>query len=75
MNNFLSYTTPKLVSESRGRIYVTFRNLMTSEVFRIHSGKDFGMSSSRGLSPAEKDVYYRTLLSKVIVKLAEGWTP
>lgn len=75
MNNFLSYTTPKLVSESRGRMYVTFRNLMTSEVFRIHTGKDFGMSSSRGLSPMEKDVYYRTLLSKVIVKLAEGWVP
>ena len=75
MNNFLSYTTPRLVSESRGRIYVTFRNLMTSEVFRIHTGKDFGMSSSRGLSPSEKEVYYRTLLSKVIVRLAEGWTP
>jgi site-specific recombinase XerD len=56
-------------------MYVTFRNLMTSEVFRIHTGKDFGMSSSRGLSPMEKDVYYRTLLSKVIVKLAEGWVP
>jgi site-specific recombinase XerD len=75
MNNFLSYTTPKLVSESRGRVYVSFRNLMTSEVFRIHSGKDFGMSSSRGLSPSEKEVYYRALLSKVIVKLAEGWIP
>jgi site-specific recombinase XerD len=75
MNNFLSYTTPKLVSESRGRMYVTFRNLITSEVFRFHSGKDFGMSSSRGLSPSEKEVYYRTLLSKVIVKLAEGWMP
>jgi site-specific recombinase XerD len=54
---------------------VTFRNLMTSEIFRIHTGKDFGMSSARGLSIAEKDIYYRTLLSKVIVKLAEGWMP
>jgi integrase len=48
---------------------------MTSEIFRIHTGKDFGMSSARGLSIAEKDIYYRTLLSKVIVKLAEGWMP
>jgi site-specific recombinase XerD len=75
MNNFLCYTSPKLVSESRGRTYVTFRNHLSNEVFRFHTGKDFGMHSSRGLSPAEKDVYYRTLLSKVIVKLAEGWTP
>lgn len=75
MNNFLSYTTPKLVSESRGRMYVTFRNMATNEVFRIHTGKDFGMSTARGLTVTEKDVYYRTLLTKVIVKLAEGWTP
>ena len=75
MNSALTYTSPKLVSEKRGRLYVFFRNLVTKEAFKFYSGKDFGMPTCRGLDSKEKEVYYRLLLSMVNHQLSIGWTP
>jgi integrase len=75
MNSALTYTSPKLVSEKRGRIYVFFRNLTTKEAFKFYSGKDFGMPTCRGLDSKEKEIYYRSLLSMINYQLSIGWTP
>jgi integrase len=75
MNSALTYTSPKLVSEKRGRIYVFFRNLVTKEAFKFYSGKDFGMPTCRGLDSKEKEIYYRSLLSMINYQLSIGWTP
>ncbi len=75
MNSALTYTSPKLVSEKRGRMYVFFRNLVTKEAFKFYSGKDFGMPTCRGLDSKEKEIYYRSLLSMVNYQLLNGWTP
>ena len=75
MNSALTYTSPKLVSEKRGRLYVFFRNLVTKEAFKFYSGKDFGMPTCRGLDSKEKEIYYRSLLSMVNHQLSIGWTP
>ena len=75
MNSALTYTSPTLVSEKRGRTYVFFRNLVTKEAFKLYSGKDFGMPTCRGLDSKEKEIYYRSLLSMVNHQLSIGWTP
>ena len=75
MNSALTYTSPKLVSEKRGRMYVFFRNLVTKEAFKFYSGKDFGMPTCRGLDSKEKEIYYRSLLSMINYQLSIGWTP
>ena len=75
MNHLLYYTQPAIGGSSNTRYYVYFSHVVSNKKHRIYSGVDFGMRSARGLSASELQLYFKTLLATVTLKLSTGWHP
>jgi integrase len=75
LENILFYTQPTIVGLNTNRPYVAFKHLVTNKRYRIFSGLQFGMGTTRGLDNRELSLYFRSLLNKVITELGKGWSP
>jgi integrase len=75
MNLILLYTQPTIVGLNSSRPHISFKHIFNNKRFRVFSGVEFGMGTTRGLTPKEIALYYRALLNLVTTKLNEGWNP
>lgn len=75
MNTILLYTQPSIIGLHSSRPHISFKHILNNKRYRIFSGVEFGMGTTRGLSERELSLYYRSLLNVVTTKLNEGWDP
>lgn len=75
MSNLLLYSQPTISGSFSGRPYISFKHILNNKRYRIFSGVEYGMGSTRGLQEKEIEFYFRTLLHEVTVRLNNGWNP